>query len=349
MKLDLSTVTHDPDWDRFVASAAHGHLLQSSLWGAFKVAFGWEVARIRAEEEGEIVAGAQVLLRPTPAGPAAYVPRGPIIAPGDERLPDLLAAIREFAHQHGAVFLKLEPDWEDAPEIRSHLQRLGFRPSRQTVQPRSTIVVDLTPDEQAILMGMKSKWRYNIRLAERKGVHVRVGTATDLPAFYELMRITSQRDGFPIHSQAYYTAAWERFHAHDLAELFLAYYENELLAGLMVFRFGKTAYYLYGASSNRHRNRMPNHLLQWRAMQWAKAHGCAAYDLWGIPDEVGAALSRGREIPTGEGGLWGVYRFKAGFGGRVVRTVGAFDAVYRPVRYWLGTRVWPVIRNRVPL
>ena len=348
MNIDLSTPIHDPEWDAFVARANHGHLLQSSHWGAFKAQFGWDVVRVVAREGDEIVAGAQILMRPTPAGPAAYVPRGPIISPDDPRLPTLLQAIYDVARRRGTIFLKLEPGWADGSIAPRDLAAHGFTPSPQTIQPRSTIVVDLQPDDQEILMAMKSKWRYNIRLAQRKGVRVCSGSAADLPAFYELLRLTSQRDGFAIHTQEYYTAAWHHFHPHGLAELLLAYYGDELLAGLLVFRFGTTAYYLYGASSNRHRNRMPNHLLQWRAMQWAKAHGCTQYDLWGIPDEAGAAVQRGEDVVPGQGGMWGVYRFKAGFGGRVMRTVGAFDAVYRPLRYWLGTRVWPLVRGRVP-
>ena len=164
-----------------------------------------------------------------------------------------------------------------------------------------------------------------------------------MPAFYHLMEITGRRDGFAIHERGYYEGAWHHFHPRGLAQLFLAYYEDELLAGLMAFRFGDTAYYLYGASSNRRRNRMPNHLLQWRAIQWAKQAGCTRYDFWGIPDEIGDAIAR--DGAGREGGMWGVYRFKRGFGGQVIRTVGAFDRVFRPARYWLGTRAWPLLRS----
>jgi lipid II:glycine glycyltransferase (peptidoglycan interpeptide bridge formation enzyme) len=116
----------------------------------------------------------------------------------------------------------------------------------------------------------------------------------------------------------------------------------------MAFALGRTAWYLYGASSDRHRHLMPNHLLQWEAIQWARARGCTTYDLWGIPDEVGQALARGKEPEGSEGGLWGVYRFKRGFGGRVARTLGAYDAVYRPGLYWLGAEVLSKLRALVP-
>lgn len=346
MNFYLSTDIHNTDWDAFVAGSSQGHLLQSCTWGHFKSEFGWQVLRIIGEAEGQIVCGAQVLLRPTLAGPVVYVPRGPVIVPDDEALPALLDALSTAARDQDAVFLKIEPDWPDDALPVDHLKSTGFQRSDRTIQPRSTIVLDLRPDEDEILMSMKSKWRYNIRLAGRKDVVVHRGTEEDLPVFYDLMQTTSHRNEFDIHERGYYEAAWRHFCPQGLAELFLAYYQDELLAGLMAFRFGGTAYYLYGASSNRHRNRMPNHLLQWRAIQWAKEHGCTWYDFWGIPDEIGEAIVQDEDADKkGRGGMWGVYRFKRGFGGQVVRAAGAFDRVFKPARYWLGTRVWPVVRG----
>ncbi|MFQ5855718.1 MAG: lipid II:glycine glycyltransferase FemX [Anaerolineae bacterium] len=348
MNFHLSTDTPNADWDAFVAGSPWGHLLQSSPWGRFKSEFGWQVLRIIGDTGGQIVCGVQALLRQTPVGPAVYVPRGPVLSPDDEALPALLDALSTAARDRGAVFLKIEPDWPDDTTLAGDLESLGFQRSDQTIQPRTTIVLDLRPDEDEILMGMKSKWRYNIRLASRKDVQVRRATEKDLLAFYHLLETTSDRDNFAIHERGYYEAAWRHFHPQSLAELLLAYYEDELLAGLMAFRFGDTAYYLYGASSDRHRDRMPNHLLQWQAIRWAKQHDCAWYDFWGIPDEIGETTV-GHEV-AGEhstGGMWGVYRFKRGFGGQVVRTVGAFNRVFKPARYWLGTRGWPVIRRWV--
>ncbi len=348
MNFHLSTDRYNAKWDAFVAGSPWGHLLQSSAWGDFKSHFGWQPLRITGERGGRIICGAQALVRPTAGGPTVYVPRGPVLAPVDEALPALLDALSSAARDRGAIFLKIEPDWPDDAALAGHLESLGFRRSRQTIQPRTTIVLDLRPDEDEILMRMKPKWRYNIRLASRKGVRVRRATQADLSAFYHLMQTTGERDRFGIHERSYYESVWQRFHPQGLAELFLAHYEDELLAGLMAFRFGRTAYYLYGASSNRHRNRMPNHLLQWHAIQWAKQHGCIRYDFWGVPDEVSEAIIHdGDAGARGDAGMWGVYRFKQGFGGQVVRTIGAFDRVFRPARYWLGTRVWPLVRGRV--
>jgi peptidoglycan pentaglycine glycine transferase (the first glycine) len=335
----------DPRWDAFVARSPWNHLLQSSPWGRFKSEFGWRVLRLTGESGGEIACGAQALIRPTPGGPAVYVPRGPVIDPDDDALPGLLAALAEAAAERGAVFLKLEPEWPEAAATADRLTQLGFQPSDQVIQPRSTIALDLQADAGDLLMEMKSKWRYNIRLAGRKDVRVTRATPEDLPAFYDLMAATGDRSDFGVHERGYYEAAWRTFHPLGLCELLLARFDDELLGGLMVFRFGGTAYYLYGASSSRHRDRMPNHLLQWEAIRWAKEQGCNYYDFWGIPDEVGAALAHGEEPPERSDGMWGVYRFKRGFGGRVVRTVGSFDRVFKAGRYWLGTRAWPWLRR----
>ena len=183
---------------------------------------------------------------------------------------------------------------------------------------------------------MKSKWRYNIRLAVRKGVTVRELPPHELPLFQQLMDETGTRDGFVVHSVDYYRAAYSLL-TPRWGTFLLASFEGEPLASIAVFAVGSNAWYLWGASSNRHRNLMPNHALQWEAMRWAKARGCTRYDLWGVPDEIGAIATGlwdgGRSVVAAEnlpvdvkalpaGDLWGVFRFKQGFGGAVARTVG---------------------------
>jgi lipid II:glycine glycyltransferase (peptidoglycan interpeptide bridge formation enzyme) len=247
--------------------------------------------------------------------------------------------------------LKIEPNAADDLGLAAALGQHGFGYGA-SVQPARTILVDLTGDEDTILAAMKQKTRYNIRLAERKGVSVRLAGAADLPAFYQLMQATSRRDGFGIHPLSYYRAAFELF-APQRAALLLAEVAGEPVAGLMVFAHGATATYLYGASSDSHREKMPAYLAQWAAMRWARDRGCTRYDLWGIPDCDEATLEAGfadhtarQTLPTSSGeGLWGVYRFKRGFGGRVVRVAGAFDAVYVHPIYWLYRR-WFAARRR---
>jgi peptidoglycan pentaglycine glycine transferase (the first glycine) len=328
-------------WNSFVAASPMGHLLQSWQWGQLKAAFRWRAVRVGVEDKGRLVAGAQVLFRSLPPSfpylSIAYVPKGPILDFGNQEISEaLFSAIHRLVRQKRAILLKIEPELPDSPALVRQLQSCGFRPSQQTIQPRSTIRIDLQADPDEILARMKSKTRYNVRLAGRKGVMVREGTADDLPIFCRLMALTGRRDGFDVHSQEYYETAYRFFVPSGLARLLLATYGGRVIAGLMVFAFGQRAWYMYGASSDRERNRMPNHLLQWEAIRWVREQGCLTYDLWGIPDEVGKEPEKyERTVADRRGGLWGVYRFKQGFGGQVVRYVGAYDYVYRPALAWL--------------
>jgi lipid II:glycine glycyltransferase (peptidoglycan interpeptide bridge formation enzyme) len=327
-------------WDAFVADHPAGHLLQTWAWGELKARFGWRVVRLALVEERTILAGAQVLFRPVPpVFSLAYVPKGPLVDwTNPSQVGALLDGLHRLCRSQRSVFLKIELHAPDDVSLRAAIVRHGAVVSEFTVQPPRTILVDLTPGEEAILAEMRQKTRYNVRLAARKGVTVRLGTTDDLPTFHRLSQITSQRDRFSVHSLDYFRAAFELF-APDRA-LLLAEVEGEPVAGLMVFAYGSTAYYLFGASSNAHREKMPAYLLQWEAMRWARARGCLRYDLWGIPDADEATLEAQFAAHREESsGLWGVYRFKRGFGGQVTRAIGAFDFVYHRPLYW-AYRQW---------
>ncbi|MDE3091733.1 MAG: peptidoglycan bridge formation glycyltransferase FemA/FemB family protein [Chloroflexota bacterium] len=327
-------------WNDFVR-ARGGHILQSTAWAELKSRFGWSAQRVALARGNEFVAGAQILYRQLPLGLRfAYVPRGPVADPQDRAtFTALVDALCNAARTRGAFVLKVElNEREDsASNLRSAICHL---PSANPIQPRTTIHVDLTRDLDAILAQMKPKWRYNIRLAERKGVTVRAGNADDIATFYRLLQVTGARDAFAIHSLDYYRAAFDLFTAQNAARLFVAEYAGEPLAAIFVTAFGAEAIYLYGASGNAHRERMPNHALHWHAMQWAKSRGCARYDLWGIADTAWAEApvienveaQRDASLPHG------LYQFKQGFGGEVVRYAGAFDMVFSRWRYALYTR-----------
>ncbi|MFQ6101069.1 MAG: lipid II:glycine glycyltransferase FemX [Anaerolineae bacterium] len=325
------------DWDRFVVGHPDAHVLQTSAWGALKARFGWTGERVGLARDGGLVAGAQVLYRRLPAGMGclAYVPKGPLVDWCDEeQMRVLLAALDRAARSQGAIALTIEPDLPDEHPHRERLRGLGFRPDPfSSIQPCRTLVVDISPDEDTILAAMKPKTRYNVRLAARKGVTVRKASEADLPAFHALMAATAARDRFGVHSPIYYEAAYRLFVPRGWARLLLAQVEGEPVAALVVFALPPRAWYFYGASSNAHREKMPTYLLQWEAMRWAKSLGCTTYDLWGVPDEDEQKLEA--EFTQRRDGLWGVYRFKRGFGGRLVRSVGAWDRVYAPLRYWM--------------
>lgn len=327
-----------PDtWDQFVVSRPDGHVLQTSPWGTLKARFEWSPERVGLRQEGVLKAGAQILFRRLPAGLGrlAYVPKGPIVDWSDESQTErLVNALDRAARSRGAIALTLEPGLRDDQGHREQLRSLGFHPAPfSAIQPRRTLVVDISADEDDILMEMKSKTRYNIRLAGRKGVVVRQGDGDDVSTFTQLLASTADRADFGIHPPSYYEGAYELFVPRGWARLLLAEVGGEAVAGLMVFALPPRSWYFYGASSTAHREKMPTYLLQWEAVRWAKSVGCTTYDLWGVPDEGRETLED--EFTGRSDGLWGVYRFKRGFGGDLVRTVGAWDRALAPVRYQL--------------
>lgn len=333
-------IIENPDaraWDEFVATRG-GHILQSSAWGELKTRFGWAAQRLALTRGDTLIAGAQILLRRLPLGLVfAYVPRGPVVDPADQSASAaLFDALRNAAKSRRAFALKIEPNWLDLPSSNLQLPTSNFQfPTSNlqslisnSIQPRTTIHLDLTRDLDTILAQMKPKWRYNIRLAARKGVSVREGSAADLATFYRLLQMTRARDQFAIHTEAYYRAAFELFTARDYARLFVAEYARAPLAMIFVTAFGGEAIYLYGASSNEHRARMPNHALHWAAIQWAKARGCARYDLWGLGATTDANAYTAH----------GLYQFKQGFGGRLAQYAPARDVIFSRWQYALYAR-----------
>ena len=242
----------------------------------------------------------------------------------------VLSLCDEAARAGRAISLKIEPDLPDTPETVDIMRRLGLQASQDIIQPRRTMIVDLSAPEEEIMARMKQKTRYNIRLAEKKGVTVRATTPettlADLKTFNCLMRTTGERFRFGVHTDDYYCHAYDLFSHKDQVKLFLAEYREMPLAAIMVFALDKRAWYLYGASSDLERQRMPTYATQWAAMRWARARGCQTYDLWGVPDATGDELES--QFTERHDGLWPVYRFKRGFGGQIVRSVGVWENVY---------------------
>jgi lipid II:glycine glycyltransferase (peptidoglycan interpeptide bridge formation enzyme) len=329
----------DAEWDAFVAGHPHGSILQTTQWARLKSHFGWHSNRVWLKQDGRLVAGAQVLVRSAALGllKVAYIPHGPLVDwSNQEQVSVALNQIDFSAYELRAGMLKMEPLlWQSEmppAQWQAICERQGCIPNTDTIQPPRTIVVDLRPSEEEILAAMKSKTRYNIRLAEKKEVTVRRGRGEDVPIFNQLMRTTGQRNEFGVHEPLYYETAFNLF-APDNVGLFIAEFDGTPLAAIMVFIHGTQAAYLYGASSNLERQRMPTYAVQWAAMVWARSRGCTTYDLWGVPDESEETLED--QFQDINDGLWGVYRFKRGFGGQVVRTVGTADRVYNRLVYRL--------------
>lgn len=309
------------EWNEFLSGNPGTHILQSAEWGELKSMFGWQVVRIRVG-----AAGAQILFRKTPIGlTIGYIPKGPVGLDWEGLWPEVFKISKKMR----AVVLRVEPDGWEGASTPTERKFPGFSPGARTIQPRRTILIDLSGGEEDWLARMKQKTRYNIHLAERKGV--RVESSEDIEKFARMMQITGARDGFGVHSPAYYRAAYRLFSKKDRCALLEAKYEEKTLAMLMVFAHSGHGYYLYGASGNEERNRMPTYKIQWEAMRWCAARGCHDYDLYGVPDCDEDTLEEKFEHRSD--GLWGVYRFKRGFGGRVIRAAAPLEKVFIPAIY----------------
>lgn len=318
------------EWDAFVQQQPRANALQLSAWGELKAAYGWQVVRIAHKANDQIIDGAQVLLKRLPLrlGTMAYIPMGPYVT-DVEQYPVLWDALRDqLTRQYRTAFLKIEPGlYPDAPDW----SKWGFQPSPQTVQPPNTILIDIRGSDDEILARMNQGTRRKIRQSISKSeIHYYEGTAADVAKFNALMQTTGNRNEFGVHEPAYYEKAYQLF-VPQSAALILAEHEGDVLAGIMVFAAGKNAWYLYGASSDVKRNLMASYGVQWQAIQWAKARGCETYDLWGIPDADEATLEA--QFQTRSDGLWGVYGFKRGWGGSVIRSAGTWDQIYNPLLY----------------
>lgn len=341
MNLKLDTVEDSARWDDLLLSLPAPHLLQSWTWGELKARFGWTAKRLAwLDDEGSAMAAGQLLTRSSQFSGGlkiAYCPKGPVLDWRNEELRSaVLAALVEIARDEGALVLKIDPEvaYETGAgeAVEEALRGFGWELSPSQAQFRNTLLLDLQQDEDALLQGMKQKWRYNVRLASRKGVQVRRGDMEDLELLYQMYAETAQRDGFVLRAREYYEQAWGEFTKQALAQPLIAEVEGIPVAGQVIYRFGKTGWYLYGMSTNLHREKMPNHLLHWEAIRWAKERGCEVYDFVGAPNELEESDS-----------MWGVYRFKKGFGGSFVRTIGEWDYALRPAAYRAYRLLMPVV------
>lgn len=344
-------------WDETIACLPGAHVLQTTEWAEIKARVGWRSLPLTWPGGGADCKAAALLLerRMQIKGLSLpirvlYVPKGPALDWSDGQTRKLvLDDLQRQAKNMGAIFIKIDPDVvvgrgiPGAPDavidsigsqVMADLKARGWLFSQDQIQFRNTMLVDLSLSEEELLARMKQKTRYNLRLAERKGVSVRVAGAEDIALMYQMYAETSMRDGFIIRDQAYYQAVWSSFMQAGLGEGLIAEVEGQPVAGVIVFRFGERAWYLYGMSTQAHRDKMPNVLLQWEAMRKSKAAGCRVYDLWGAPDEFD-------ESDT----MWGVFRFKEGLGAEVVRTIGAWDYPVNKRIYRLYTRTLPLILN----
>jgi len=353
----IERVVLDDSWNSLIAALPCAHLLQTKEWAQVKARVGWTASPfVWRTASGEVNAAALLLTRSarlTRFGPVisvCYVPRGPMLDWQDRELAmNVLRDLQQVARGQKAFFLKIDPemplgtgvpgtpsaaDNADGLAVLESMKASGWRFSASQVQFRNTVLLDLNGSEDDWLQRMKQKTRYNVRLAQRSGVTVRVAEEREYPELYRMYAETSVRDGFMIRPQDYYLDVWRTFRQAGMVSPLVAEVEGQKVAGLVLFHFGRSAWYLYGMSTGLHREKMPNYLLQWEAMRLACSKGCRTYDLWGAPDEF-----------DGTDSMAGVFRFKEGLGGTVLRTCGAWDYVISPFGYTLYENFLPKIQN----
>ena len=305
-------------WDAFVAANDPGSYLQLSGWATVKAVNGWTSVRSTVEApDGPI--GAQILVR-RPSGIPwgfAYAPRGPVAtawtAPGLAAFTDHVR--HDLPAQAGRIAtLRIDPEIEiDAGQdadgaVRAALTSAGWRPAA-AVQPAATRIIDLHPDEEALWGDLRKKWRQYVNKARTAGIVVVDAEGDRLGEFYRIYRETADRAGFLIRTEAAYRDVWEAFRPAGNARLLFAQTaEGEPLATLFLVRCGPRVVEPYGGMTVAGGDSRANYLLKWEAIRTSREAGATSYDLWGLA--------------TG-----GIAHFKAGFGGREVHYIGAWDLV----------------------
>jgi lipid II:glycine glycyltransferase (peptidoglycan interpeptide bridge formation enzyme) len=308
-------------WDRLLLAQPGASLLQSWAWGSLQSRFGWSLERLAFDGGSSGVCSLQKARGLLPGGAVYYVPRGPAV-PIEKRA----AALQELdarARRGSGTVLQVEPEASEQDGWRPVLISNRFMPGK-AVQPEATQLLPIDRDPEHLKAGFKPKTRYNLALAQKKGVNV--SRSRDIQTFARLSAETARRQRIHLPGAAYYLAALELFEPQDAVRLYFAQHEGSTLAAIMVFRFGTTAHYLFGASSFEKRELMPNYLLHWTAMLDFRELGCTTYDWWGIPQR-----------PAPDHPWYGLHRFKTSFGGETVSYIGLYQRVLHPARWrWEG-------------
>lgn len=316
-------------WNEFVSSGsfALGSFLQSWQWGEFQKKTGKKAWRLTVREQGCAKMAAQAIKLSLPFGQSLlYVPHGPVGPFERVAFEALLGGLSSLAQEEKCLFLRLDPPWlKDAPEA-TQLASLGFKKAHKDIQPSQTLLVDLEPEEEQVILGFKPKTRYNVRLAQRHGVtvgEVPLGDAR-MGDFLELLAETAQRDGFYLHPPSYYEDMMSVLGPDKAVRLFVATgKDGQAVSGALVDFWQGVATYLHGASRHSARQLMSPYALHWEIMRRCRQEGFRHYDLNGISQE-------------GDHKGWeGITRFKRGFAPQadLVLTAGTWELPYQAWPY----------------
>jgi lipid II:glycine glycyltransferase (peptidoglycan interpeptide bridge formation enzyme) len=333
MTVTVQEMTDRQQWNAFLTSQPRGHFLQSFEWGDLNKYLGGQIYRLGALEDGRLTGVMLLRVEPVPIPGLKlkwlYCSRGPTVErPDSPALPALIERAHQIARRERAVVLRVEPNIaDDDPQMDEWIvayRKLDFREYPYAMYVRRSWVLDIRPTAEQLLASFKMTWRQNVRSAERKGVVIREATSdADFDAYYNLLKITSERDDFFIHGPDYHKEILRHFRDRGDAVLFLAEHEGEAIGAKMILRQGDWCWDMFGATSNQKRNLKPAYLLQYRCLLWAKEQGCSYFDFRTIPE----ILEPGEE-------MWGVYEYKKGFGGFSRLNIPTQDFVYRPLIYF---------------
>ena len=317
------------EYEAFVQGHPKGNFAQSYLWGKQKPAWSWKAIAVRGED-GKIRGTMAVMIRTMPLvhKTMMYACRGPVCDLDDrETFAELLEGAKALAKEHGSYVIKIDPDVPSSDTaFAGMLHSFGFTSKEggknfEAIQPKYVFRLNVEgKTEEEVQAGFHQKWRYNIRVAQKKGVEVRICGKEMVPAFADLMLTTGVRDGFVTRQPEYFAAMLDNLGEH--CRLYMAFHEDRPIAGTLAIQYGDKVWYLYGASSNEHRNLMPNYLLQWEMIRWSIETGCRIYDFRGVSGDV-----------SEDNPLYGLYRFKKGFGGDFTEFVGEMDLVLNKAVY----------------
>ena len=328
MRILQHTKEDEAKYLKFLLKHERSNFQQSLEWGNIKTNWIKEVI-ISEDEKGKIVGALCVWIRKIPLfGNIMYSARGPVCdIHSKEVLEDIVQGANELAKKYHAFVLRVEPDIKKSDkQFRDIATDVGFKIKDDSknfldeIQPRFVFQLNIknkTADQ--VLAACHSKTRYNSRLASKKGVTIKEGTREDLKDFHKIMVETGKRDDFIIRSLDYFERMWDEFVPKGYMKLLMAYHEEKPIAGIIPIMFGNKVWYLYGASSNSHRNLMPNYLLQWTMIQEAIERKAVVYDFRGVSGVVGD----------------GLYRFKSGFGAEFIEFIGEIYIPYQPTKYKL--------------
>ncbi len=317
------------EYEAFVQSHPKGNFAQSYLWGKQKPMWTWKAIAVRGED-GKIKGTMAVMIRKMPlvGRTLMYACRGPVCDLDDrDTFAQLLEGAKALAKEYNTYAIKIDPDVPSSnTDFADMLHSFGFRGKEcgknfEAIQPRYVFRLDVEgKSEEDVQAGFHQKWRYNIRVAVKKGVEVKICGKEMVPAFADLMLTTGVRDGFVTRQPEYFAAMLDNLGEH--CRLYMAFHEGRPIAGTLAIHYGDKVWYLYGASSNEDRNLMPNYLLQWEMIRWAIETGCRVYDFRGVSGDI-----------SEDNPLYGLYRFKKGFGGDFTEFVGEMDLVLNKAVY----------------